>query len=164
MVKPINSDGLRSFFERAVALNPRSMIELLEIRRGLELQSALLAARNASVTQAAAMRDLCAEMRQHLYAHDVYAGLDLRLHLQIALASGNTLMYYLIESIRDVLTDSIREGLRSRFTEAQMQQVQSLHETLVEAISAGDAEAAAAAMAAHFDDAINAINLALIRL
>jgi GntR family transcriptional regulator, transcriptional repressor for pyruvate dehydrogenase complex len=163
IVRPISSDSLRLFFERAVALDPRSMIELLEIRRGLEIQSVVLAARHATVAQTAEMRALVEQMRANLYDHALYADLDLELHMQIASASCNTLMYHLIESIRDVLKDTIKEGLRSRFTGEQLLHVQSLHESLVERIGAGDVEGAGAVMAVHFDDAINAIYRSLIK-
>jgi GntR family transcriptional regulator, transcriptional repressor for pyruvate dehydrogenase complex len=163
IVRPISSDSLRLFFERAVALDSRSLIELLEIRRGLEIQSALLAARSALVSETAQMRDLVADMRNHLYQHALYADLDLDLHMRIAAASRNTLMAHLIESIRDVLKDTIKEGLRSRFTDEQLLRVQTLHEAIVDRIAAGDAEGAASAMAIHFDDAIDAIYRSMIK-
>jgi len=163
IVKPISSNSLRLFFERAIALDARSMIELLEIRRGLEIQSVLLAARNSTVTETAQMRNLIADMRLHLNDHEVYADLDLKLHLLIAFASRNTLMFHLVESVRDVLKDTIKEGLRSRITDEQLGYVQTLHETIVDKVSQGDADGAALAMASHFDDAINAIYRSVLK-
>jgi DNA-binding FadR family transcriptional regulator len=162
MVKPITSDSLRMFFERAAAISSRSLIELLEIRRGLEIQSVTLAAAKRTDDEVEAMRQLTAEMRVHLHDPAVYTELDLKLHFLIASASRNTLMLYLIQSIRDVLRSTIQEGLRSRFTEAQTIRVQELHETLVDAVAQRDAAAAAQAMSAHFDDAINAIYRSMI--
>jgi DNA-binding FadR family transcriptional regulator len=164
IVKPISSDSLRLFFERAIALDSRSFIELLEIRRGLEIQSVLLAARHSTPDEIVAMRGLVAAMQAALYDHARYADLDLELHLKIALASRNTLLFHLVESIRDVLKDTIQEGLRSRFTDAQLVRVQALHEAIVERLAAGDAAGAASAMATHFDDAIDAIYRSLIKL
>jgi DNA-binding FadR family transcriptional regulator len=157
IIRSLNSDNLRLFFEHVIAFNPKSLIELLEIRRGLEIQSALLAAQNRNPEEIREMQTLIAHMRHNLYNHTMYAELDLRLHLLIATASRNTLMVYMVESVRDVLRDSIKEGLRSRFTDAQIQLVQQLHEQLVDAIVTGDAALAQKVMADHFDDAINAI-------
>lgn len=162
VVKPITSDSLRTFFERAIALDSKSLIELLEVRRGLEIQSAILAAQHCRPEELAQMYTLLSEMRAHLYESDRYAELDLELHLLIAAASRNSLMYHLIQSIRDVLKDTITEGLRNRFDDEQLRQVQALHEAVVAALASHDRVQASQAMAEHFDDAINAIYRATI--
>jgi GntR family transcriptional regulator, transcriptional repressor for pyruvate dehydrogenase complex len=164
IVKPISSESLRMFFERAVALEPRALIELLEIRRGLEIQSVLLAAKNRRENDVEQMRTLVRDMAVNLYQAEDYTELDLKLHLLIASASGNHLMYHLVQSIRDVLKDTIKEGLRSRFSDEQIRQVQNLHERIVDAIDTGNPAAASEAMAAHFDDAINAIYRSMVKV
>ncbi|MDX2138226.1 MAG: FCD domain-containing protein [Chloroflexota bacterium] len=163
MIKPISGDSLRLFFERAVIIDTESMIELLEIRRGLEIQSVTLAARKRTDDQAAEMRSVVMEMREHLYDPNEYTELDIKLHFLIASASRNTLMLYLIQSIRDVLRSTIKEGLRSRFSETQIRRVQELHEAVVDAVTVQDVTAAAEAMAAHFDDAIDAIYRSMLQ-
>lgn len=163
IVKPITGESLRLFFERAVALDSQSLIELLEIRRGLEIQSVTLAAQKRSDEEAAEMTHVVELMHQHLHDSDEYTELDLRFHFLIASASRNMLMLYLIQSIRDVLRSTIQEGLRSRFTEAQVIRVQELHQSIVDAVTARDASAAAQAMSAHFDDAIDAIYRSMIQ-
>lgn len=163
IVKPISSTSLRLFFERAVAINPHSIIELLEIRRGLEIQSVLLAAQKRSEEEAESLRRLVIEMGTHLNDPEIYTELDVKFHLSIASASCNALMYHLIQSIRDVLTDTIREGLRSRMDETQRRTVQMLHERVVAAITDRDPASASQAMALHFDDAINAIYRSMVK-
>src|SRR5512140_2333475 len=44
LVRPIDSDPLRLFFQRAMQLERSSMLELMEIRKGMEVQAAALAA------------------------------------------------------------------------------------------------------------------------
>jgi GntR family transcriptional regulator, transcriptional repressor for pyruvate dehydrogenase complex len=163
IVKPISGDSLRLFFERAVSIDGESMIELLEIRRGLEIQSVTLAARKRTDDELNEMRSVVTEMREHLYNPTEYTELDLKLHFLIASASRNTLMLYLIQSIRDVLRNTIKEGLRSRFSEAQIRRVQELHEAVVNAIAEQDTTAAGGAMATHFDDAIDAIYRSMLQ-
>jgi DNA-binding FadR family transcriptional regulator len=163
IVKPISGDTLRLFFERAVIIDAESMIELLEIRRGLEIQSVTLAARKRTEHEVAEMRSVVMEMREHLYDPNEYTELDIKLHFLIASASRNMLMLYLIQSIRDVLRSTIKEGLRSRFSEAQIRRVQELHEAVVDAVTAQDAATAGSAMAAHFDDAIDAIYRSMLQ-
>jgi DNA-binding FadR family transcriptional regulator len=163
IIKPISGDSLRLFFERAVIIDTESMIELLEIRRGLEIQSVTLAARKRTDDEVAEMRSVVMEMRDHLYDPNEYTELDIKLHFLIASASRNTLMLYLIQSIRDVLRSTIKEGLRSRFSEAQIRRVQELHEAVVDAVTDQDVAAAGSAMAAHFDDAIDAIYRSMLQ-
>jgi DNA-binding FadR family transcriptional regulator len=157
IVKPVTSDTLRNFFSRAIVLERRSIVELLEIRRGLEIQSALLAARSISDAEVAELEHVLDGMRAHVTDPGQYTELDVQFHLKIAVATRNSLMYFLIESIRDVLADTIQEGLRSRYSQEQVQRVQHLHEAIFHHIKQRDPVQAAEAMATHFDDAINAI-------
>ena len=44
LIRPIDSDPLRLFFRRAMQMEYGTMLELMEVRKGLEVQSAVLAA------------------------------------------------------------------------------------------------------------------------
>ena len=44
IVKPIDSDPLRLFFQRAMQIERSTMLELMEVRKGLEVEAATLAA------------------------------------------------------------------------------------------------------------------------
>lgn len=157
IVKPITGDTLRRFFTRALALNEETVLELLEIRRGIEVQSAILAAERRTDTDLEQIQSVLMQMRDVIKRPEAYARLDLKLHLLIAAASHNQLMYHLIESIRDALHNTILEGLRSRGTPEQLERVQQIHEDIVQQIARKDSKTAAEAMGAHFDDAISAV-------
>jgi len=157
MVKPITSDGLRNFFAHAIALDRQSLIELLEVRNGLEVRSAALAAINATEADIADLEKTLIRMRQCLSDPTSYTELDVGFHTQIAAATKNKLMFLLIESIRDALANTIQEGLRSRFNSEQFERVQELHELVFDSIKSRDHTRAAEAMMKHFNDAINAI-------
>ena len=45
LVKPMDSDPLRLFFQRAVQIERNTILELMDVRRGLEVQAVMLAAR-----------------------------------------------------------------------------------------------------------------------
>jgi DNA-binding FadR family transcriptional regulator len=96
-------------------------------------------------------------MRRMLHDTPAYTQLDTELHLLIAAASHNEIMYHLVESIRDPLKDTIREGLRSRHSDEQLDRVQELHERLLAALERGNASEAAQAMRVHFDEAVMAL-------
>jgi DNA-binding FadR family transcriptional regulator len=156
-VMPITSNLMREYFDRAVRFNHASLIELMEVRRGIEIQSAFLAAQRRSPEDVAGLERVVAAMRQHLHDPQAYTALDVEFHLHIASASGNTLLYHLVESIREPLRDTIREGLRRRASAAQYERVQERHEHLVAALTQGDPQEAARAMALHFDEAVLAL-------
>ncbi|RME82104.1 MAG: FadR family transcriptional regulator [Caldilineae bacterium] len=157
VIKPVSGEVLHSFFERVLTFEREKLREILEVRYGIEMQCARLAAQRRTPEQATALQELVAEMAQHLDDAESYAELDVRLHLLVAEATHNSLLYHLVHSIRDVLRDVIREGLDHRLTASERHLVQVAHERVVHAITAGDPEAAAKAMAFHFDDALRAI-------
>lgn len=157
IIRPISSEVLHDYFQRAVSLSDENLLQILEVRHGIEVQAARLAAQRRSGEQLARLTDLVAKMGAAIDDSDSYTNLDLDFHLQIAAATQNRMLFYLVESIRDVLRDTIRQGLRHRLTAHERQLVQSTHEEIVAKIAAEDGAGAAEAMAFHFDDAIRAI-------
>lgn len=156
-VKPLTGELLTRFFQRAARLHEGTLVELLEVRKGIEVQSAILAAQRRTPEDLIEMMRLVAEMRGHLRDSERYTRLDAQLHLAIAQASRNTVLRHLVESIREPLEDTIRAGLQRRITDEQHERVQVLHEELFAAIEAGDPIAAGRAMAVHFDEAVMAM-------
>ena len=158
-VKPLGSEVLSSFFQWAIDLESKGVIELMEVRRGIEVQSAILAARRRTSKALEQMTRTVAKMRSHLHQPEAYAEQDVEFHLQVASASQNSMLYYLVESIRNSLREAIRIGLSRRGSEEELERVQQLHEEILAALEQGDADEAGRAMAAHFDDAVAAITL-----
>lgn len=64
------------------------------------------------------------------------------------------MIYHLVESIREVLKDTFREGLRRRCTNEQLERVQELHEELLAELERGDPQKAGHVMAMHFDETV----------
>lgn len=157
VIKPVSSDILHSYFHRAVALGDDNLLQILEVRHGLEVQAARLAAQRATPEDLERLQHLVDKMRARLHDSTAYTELDLEFHLSVAAAAHNKMLYFLVESIRDVLRDTIQEGLRYRLTERDLELVQSTHEDIVQRLVAHDGEGSAQAMAFHFDDAIRAI-------
>lgn len=155
VVRSVNSDVLSGFFQWAVRVKQGTLLQLLEVRKGVEVQSASLAAQRRTPEDLAEMASVAAAMRQHLHDSDAYSELDVKLHLQIASAARNAMLYHLVESIRGPSQVAIREGLRRRFPdEQQLERVQVLHEDLLAALEKGDSREAEQAMSRHFDEAV----------
>lgn len=157
IVQPITNDQLSQFFQRAVNVRRESLVELLEVRKGLEVESASLAAIRATDDELRRIDQQVQLMGVAVGEGKTYAELDAQLHLQIASAAHNTMLLYLIESIREPLKVSIEEGLRSRAKAAHHARVQELHEDLARALGNRDAAASADIMSLHFDEAVRHI-------
>lgn len=168
LIRPIDSDPLRLFFQRAMQMEYGTILELMEVRKGLEVQCASLAAQRRDEKDLQALRRVLQAMRAHLGDLEEFTRLDVEFHLHIAAASHNTLMVSLVESIRDALRNTIvagfasrglqNSGLQSRGEALQFENIQHDHERLFETLVEGDPLAAMQAMTRHFDEAILAMS------
>jgi DNA-binding FadR family transcriptional regulator len=161
IVQPVTNELLSHYFFRATSVDEAALVELLEVRKGLEVESARLAAirsTEAELDEIASVVDL---MQKAVGKGGRYAELDARLHLLIAAATHNTTLYHLIDSIRGPLKSSIEAGLRSRANAIHHQRVQELHEDLVRSLRARDPDQSASIMALHFDEAVQHIAAAI---
>ncbi|GAA4370960.1 FadR/GntR family transcriptional regulator [Paeniglutamicibacter cryotolerans] len=115
--------------------------EVLQVRFGLDTQAARLACTAATEKQVASMRGLLAQRQLAWDAEDAEAwiGADWAFHLTVAEASGNSLLLELYGSFGDVFHGrEMAQRLREGFAGCRS----AGHEDLVDAIEAGDAEAA----------------------
>jgi DNA-binding FadR family transcriptional regulator len=157
IVKPIDGRLLHLFFQRAVQFQHKSIIELMEIRKLLEIQSTVLATEHHTPDDLIKIEQTVIAMAQTRQNLETYANLDVEFHLLIAAAAHNTMMSYLIGSICGALEDAILQGLRNRHSRAELERVQQTHELVFEGIRAKDSDRAAEMMAIHFDEAIDAL-------
>lgn len=154
IVRPIDSDPLRMFFQRAMQMERGTILELMEIRRGLEVQAATLAAQRRNQHDIDALAQVVRAMRDNMHDADAYTRLDVEFHLRLAAAAHNMLLVYLVESIRDTLRNTISAGLQSRGPALNLESIQLAHEALLQTLTASDPAAAVRAMEHHFDEAI----------
>jgi GntR family transcriptional regulator, transcriptional repressor for pyruvate dehydrogenase complex len=155
VVRPMTSVPLRDFFQRALRNRHATAIELLEVRKGIEVQSAALAAQRRTAAELSELTGILPELGGALHDPSVFVTIDTRFHLLIAAATHNRMLSHLIESIREPMQDSMREVSRQRVTEQQHAFALTAHARIVDAIERAAPEAAGSAMAAHFDVAIS---------
>jgi hypothetical protein len=91
-------------------------MELMEIRKPLEIQSVVLATDRHTPGDLTKLEETVTVMAKNLHNLETYANLDVEFHLQIAAATRNIMMYYLIGSICEALEDAVLQGLHSRLT------------------------------------------------
>ena len=154
IVRPVDDSLLRIFFQRAIEVGQGTHIELMEIRRPLEVQSAVLAAQRRTPAEAESILATVAAMAHQLDKLESYAELDVEFHLLVAKAAHNQLLYHLISSIRALLRDVVLAGLQRRERREQLERIQAVHETIAHAIAESNPDTAGEAMAVHFDEAL----------
>ncbi|NKX54224.1 FadR/GntR family transcriptional regulator [Arthrobacter mobilis] len=115
--------------------------DVLQVRFALDTQAARLATRLAGDDDVAALRALLARRRQAWAGQDLeqWIAADWEFHLQVAAASGNPLLHELYASFGDVfhgakMAQRLRDGFDGCLADG--------HEALVDAIEAGDEDAA----------------------
>ena len=142
---PLNFDARHTGSRDAV-------IQMVEVRRGLEAEVAALAALRRTPRTLQAIRDAITALDQT--AGDGVAE-DVQFHRAIAEAAGNPFLLGTLEYLGQFLHGATRvtranEARRSDFVD----QVRQEHLAIVEAIAAGDAPRARQAAATHMNNAI----------
>lgn len=146
-VAAVDADSVResmSLFLRGGAID---FDKVNEVRALLEVHIAGLAAERRTEEDLDGLHEIHDKMKRE--AEDVLAAAldDLEFHRRIAQATRNELFLVLMDSIGTALIDIRRANLGSGSTPMTLSQ----HETVLDAIEAGDAAAARDAMASHLD-------------
>lgn len=155
--RDLDVTALGIYFSRALQVLDNSTEELMDVRAALEGRAAMLAAARRPPEQTERMAALVIQMQACLRDPAAYAALDTELHVEIARASGNPLLWQMIGSIRASLESLSRQGMERRRTDESLQQVQDGHAELVAKICEGDVSGAGACMQAHMNAALQAL-------
>ncbi|MER5997578.1 FCD domain-containing protein [Nonomuraea angiospora] len=137
--------------ESKVALRRRldtaAAMDIIDVRRGLDLVAARLAAGRRTEEDLTAMRRTLARRDAAARAGDLdgFADADVDFHLLVADAAHNALLGDLYRSMSDALRDSVRDQEQAALTP------DSSHDDLLGAIEAGDAARAVAVSVAILD-------------
>lgn len=124
----------------------RRLPDVLEAREAMETKLAELAAERRTEEDLAAMRAALGEMESDIVAGGHGAEGDRRFHAAVTAAGHSTLLAQFMRSISDAVAESRNESLRQpgRPTRSLDQ-----HMRILDAVQAGDPDAAAAAMRSH---------------
>ncbi len=124
--------------------------ELLQMRRAIEPMAAALAAHRVDEPLRERISTLCASMQDSLAARDpeAFRQADVRFHDAVLTAAKNAMM----AQLSDIVTESLHLLHSQEVTTEQLDpRAVALHVAVAEAIVAGDAERARAAMTALVD-------------
>lgn len=144
----------------AAELTREDLEEAFPIMGALEGLAGALAARHATDDQIAAIRAMHEEMRGRHAAGDrpAYFGLNERIHLAIAEASGNATL----ERMQRGLDGRVRRGrYQANISRARWDQAMAEHERIMERLAARDGPGLAAVLRLHLDNKLAALREAL---
>jgi GntR family transcriptional repressor for pyruvate dehydrogenase complex len=153
-----SSDLLPRVLEWGLLLGEPSMRDIIELRHHLEVTAAGLAAERASTEDVQQLRAVVARMGEAGNDVPAYVDADLQFHLRLAQAAGNAVLASLISNI-----GSLTRVWATRVLEHSGETASSLamHQPIVDAVAAGDVEAARHAMEAHMQRATRRLRAAL---
>ncbi|MBM6545102.1 FadR family transcriptional regulator [Janibacter sp. YIM B02568] len=126
------------------------VLAMVDFRIGIESEAAALAAHNRSATDESAIRAAGAEFTRAGAEGGVAA--DFAFHRAVAQASGNRYFRDLVESLGPTMIMLARTRLGDSYSmsdAAHVQRVAREHEAIADAVLAGDADGARAAMRVH---------------
>lgn len=138
---------------------PIDPAKLQEVRLGLELQTAALAARRSSEEQLAAIRTACDRLLEVSDDLEQAASADVAFHRAIAEATGNPLFGVLLDSLGDLLLEVRRATLG---VPGRVAATHAHHDRIARALEERDPEGAVEAMRAHLDEGYQALSEALV--
>jgi GntR family transcriptional repressor for pyruvate dehydrogenase complex len=125
-----------------------ALAQVLEARRAVEIGNVRLAAVRAEPGQLAALEAIFEDLRGALDDADRFAGLDIAFHDALCDAAGNFLLAQFM-GIINTLAKVSRERTGSK--RSVRKRALRDHGAILEAVKAGDPDAAAEAMRAHLD-------------
>jgi DNA-binding FadR family transcriptional regulator len=151
VVRQLDSHLVALFLSRAIRTSAEPLTTLMELRAPLEIEAALLAATRSSMSQREDLVALERAMRDAVGDSKLYVELDLELHRQVAVASGNPALLGVTEAVRGHVFEAMTRLRAHRESENLVGGEHAEHASIVEAIVAGEPEAAAAAMRLHME-------------
>lgn len=140
------SDLLPQTLRWGLLIGQKNTTELLELRSGLEIYVARLAAGRASEADVAKLDAGVEKMRAGTDNLAVFARADLAFHDALASAAGNDTLVDLLAVVRSLLQVYADRAVHD---EAAARAAIAEHDAVRTAVAAGDPDAAASAMAAH---------------
>lgn len=133
-----------------------SLVDVLEMRMGIECNAAAMAAKRATTEDLAAMEAAITEMAADTKTGGLGTGGDLSFHMAIAAATKNPIQIYIMKNVVDFLHIGIRENLLHLYEDPKnVSTILKQHEAIYLAIRSGSPNDAFQAMRVHIDFVIN---------
>jgi GntR family transcriptional repressor for pyruvate dehydrogenase complex len=149
IVRQISSDSLVNPLANARKRKEELVGELLDFRKMLEPSLASRAATRVSAEELAEMEDILKRQDEKLRNEESTIAEDTEFHYAIALASGNSVVRKVLDTLMDLLRDSRERSLQ---VDGRPQKSLAGHRKILAALNRHDADAAKLAMRHHIED------------
>ena len=149
IVREVSAESLINPIANALKRKEALVGELLDFRKMLEPPLAARAATNASSEEIAEMEDILERQQKKLNRGENAITEDSEFHYTIALASGNSVVLKVLDTLMDLLRDTRERSLQ---VEGRPQKSVAGHRRILAAIKKHDAEGAKSAMRRHIED------------
>lgn len=153
----------RHFFRMGLSGDKDALLELVEVRRTLEVTNARLAAVRATGADVEEMQTAISEMKASLEDTGAYDEADLKFHEGLANATGNRFLRLLIEALGEPLRASRVESRRGHAVRGLTpSRAIEAHQRILGAVAAKDPETAASEMEIHLEAALEDLKAASV--
>ena len=133
-----------------------SLIDLLEVRRGIESNAAAMAAQRAEEKDILLMEKGLRSMEKETAQGGLGTEGDVGFHMAISYATKNPLQVYIMKNVFDFLFVGIRENLLHLYEDPKnIQEILHQHTAIFEAVSGRDPNGAFDAMRRHINFVIS---------
>lgn len=139
---------------RILNIRPEDIINLLEIREGLETRAFVLATQRATDQDLKAIEDALLALEARVNLHKTAAKEDLRFHLELVKASHNSMMIELVEIIFERFFESLNDTRTSIKKLDNVDHFIEVHREIYNALVARDADLGVDLMKNHIEKTI----------
>lgn len=147
--------------DRLTEQSIQSLLNVIEVRRGIESEIAGLAAIRRSPGQLADIEYALRRIEEAVAAGEDGVDEDAKFHQSIAVATGNPYWVRFVEMFAQPIRSAVKVTRANEATREDFaRQVQAEHEKIVNAIAAGDPDLARAAAKEHMEHAAERVRLA----
>lgn len=113
-VKEVDSDVYLNFFVPALLTHNVNLLEIMQFRKGIEVEAARLAAEAATPEDIEMLKELLDNCKHHLEDMHDFADANTDFHKSIAKASGNKMFEKIMEIIRIMILPEMRNFLEDQ--------------------------------------------------
>ena len=149
-VKTFDSSVLELLLNFAACTAQVSLEQILEVRTGMEIYCASLAAQRITPDEEQALVQETCSIEKYISDPEAFISHDLRFHRLLAQAAHNFLYALMLQALHQQIHQSITAGLALQQSAEERARIVTLHQDICMAVCAHDAEKAAAAMRRHF--------------
>lgn len=158
-VRQVNPDYLVEAMSLLLSSKDHTTKELMELRKILEGECAYLAALRRTKSDLELMKQQLAEQRKQVEKGHLGYASDMSFHFAIYKATGNSLIFKLMSTLKDTVQHALQEVLHELMLMEPTipQKLHHEHLTVYQAIEKGDPEAAREAMHKHLHTALRGV-------